>query len=105
MLCRETVAVYCENNTEHTDTARTSQETHFVSSTKPNQSMLLGETVAVYCENHTEDTGTFWGQNAEFWYGEAAGTHRRTWKGKRMGILSVYNLEAVVKLVKVKLSP
>jgi hypothetical protein len=28
ILFRETVAVYCENNTEHTDTFRTSQETN-----------------------------------------------------------------------------
>jgi hypothetical protein len=28
MLFEETVAVYCENHTEHTDTVRTSQETH-----------------------------------------------------------------------------
>jgi hypothetical protein len=66
MLFRETVAVYCENHTEHTDPARTSQETHYVSATKPNRLMLFGETVAVYCENHTEHTNTLWGQNAEF---------------------------------------
>jgi hypothetical protein len=53
MLFGETVAVYCENHTEHTDTVRTSQETHHVSATKPNRLMLLGETVAVYCKNHT----------------------------------------------------
>jgi hypothetical protein len=35
---------------------RTSQETHYVSATKPIQLMLFGETVAVYCENHTEHT-------------------------------------------------
>jgi hypothetical protein len=33
MLFRQTVAVYCENHTEHTDTVRTSQETHYVSPT------------------------------------------------------------------------
>jgi hypothetical protein len=39
MQFRETVAVYCENHTEHTDTlcgqnaVRTSQETHYVSPT------------------------------------------------------------------------
>jgi hypothetical protein len=33
---------------------RTSQETHYVSATEPNQLMLFRETVAVYCENHTE---------------------------------------------------
>jgi hypothetical protein len=43
MLFGETVAVYCENHTEHTDTVRrqnavrTLQETHYVSATKPNQ--------------------------------------------------------------------
>jgi ribosomal protein L44E len=54
MRFRETAAVYCENHTEHTDTVRTSQETHYVSATKPDMLMLFGETVAVYCENHTE---------------------------------------------------
>jgi predicted transcriptional regulator len=65
MLFGETVAVYCENHTEHTDTlpnnknsVHTSQETHYVSATKPNRLMLSGETVAVYCENHTEHTDT-----------------------------------------------
>jgi hypothetical protein len=58
MLCGKTVAVCCENRTEHTDTVRTSQETHQVSTTEPNQLMLCGETVAVCCENHTEHTDT-----------------------------------------------
>jgi hypothetical protein len=40
MLSRETVDVYCENHTEHTDTVRTSQETNHVSSTEPNWLML-----------------------------------------------------------------
>jgi hypothetical protein len=48
--------VYCENHTEHTDTVRTSQETHYVSATGSNRLMLFRETVAVYCENHTEHT-------------------------------------------------
>jgi hypothetical protein len=71
MLFRETVAVYCENRTEHTNTlwaensVRTSQETHYVSATKPNQLMLLRETVAVYCENHTEHTNTLCGQKTQ----------------------------------------
>jgi hypothetical protein len=57
MLFGETVAVYSENHTEHTDTVRTSQETHYVSTIEPNRLMLLfGETVAVYCGNHTEHT-------------------------------------------------
>jgi hypothetical protein len=53
MLFKETVAVYCENHTEHTDTVRTSQETHYISATEPNRLMLCGETVAVYCENQS----------------------------------------------------
>jgi hypothetical protein len=68
MLFRETVAVYCGNHTEHTDinSFHTSQETHYVTATKPNWLMLCGETVAVYCENRTELTNTLRGQNAEF---------------------------------------
>jgi hypothetical protein len=54
MLFGETVAVYCENHTEHTDTVRNSQEAHYSSATETNQVILFGETVAVYCENHTE---------------------------------------------------
>jgi hypothetical protein len=48
MLFGETVAGYCENHTEHTDTTRTSQEKHHVSTTETNRLMLFGETVAVY---------------------------------------------------------
>jgi hypothetical protein len=54
MLFGETVAVWCENRTEHTDTlwaVRTSQETRYVS--------------ALYCENHTENTDTIFGQTAK----------------------------------------
>jgi hypothetical protein len=71
MLFGETVADYCKNHTEHTNTlcgqnagfwyvnsVRTSQETHYVTTTKPSRLMLFGETVAVYCENHTEHTDT-----------------------------------------------
>jgi hypothetical protein len=43
----------------------TSEETYYVSDTKPNRLMLFGETVAVYCENPTEDTDTLCGQNVE----------------------------------------
>jgi hypothetical protein len=71
MLFEETVAVYCENHTEHTDSVRTSQETHYVSATEPNRLMLFGETFAVYCENHTEHTDAVFGQNAEFLNGKA----------------------------------
>jgi hypothetical protein len=66
MLFRRTFAVYCENYTEHTDTVRTSHETHYFSATKSNRLMLFEETVPVYCENHTEHTNTIYGQNAEF---------------------------------------
>jgi hypothetical protein len=61
MLCGETVAGFCENRTEHTDSiwaVRTSQETHHMSATQPNRLMLCGETVAVCCENRTEHTDT-----------------------------------------------
>jgi hypothetical protein len=75
MLCGETVAVYCENRTEHTDTlwaVRTSQETHrytvwevhtsqgthHVSTTELYRLMLCGETVTACCENRTEHTDT-----------------------------------------------
>jgi hypothetical protein len=54
MLCGETVAVCCENRTEHTDTlwtVRTSQETRYFSATELNRLMMCGETVAVRCEN------------------------------------------------------
>jgi hypothetical protein len=79
MLFRETVAVYCENHTGHTDTVRNSQETHYVSATTPNRLMLFGETVAVYCENNTEHKHTPCGQNAEFRYVESGGTYSNHW--------------------------
>jgi hypothetical protein len=44
----------------------TSQETRYVTATKPNRLMLFREIIAVYCENHTEHTNTLCGQNAEF---------------------------------------
>jgi hypothetical protein len=65
MLFGETVAVYCENHMEHTDTVRTLQETHYVSATETNRLMLFGETVAAYYENNTEHIDTVCGQNAE----------------------------------------
>jgi hypothetical protein len=43
----------------------TSQETYYVSATKPNRLMLFRETVTVYCENHTEHINTLCGQNTE----------------------------------------
>jgi hypothetical protein len=50
-LFKETAAVYCENQTDHTDTlcgqnaVRSSQETNYVSTTEPNRLMLFGETM------------------------------------------------------------
>jgi hypothetical protein len=41
MLFGETVAIYCDNHTEHTDIVCTSQETHYVSATEPNRLMLF----------------------------------------------------------------
>jgi hypothetical protein len=40
MMFKETVAVYWENYTEHTNTVRTSQETYYISATEPNRLML-----------------------------------------------------------------
>jgi hypothetical protein len=88
MLFSETVAVYSENRTEHTDTpcrqntvyinsVRTSKETYYLSATKPNPLTPFRETVAVYCENRTEHTGTLYGQNAE--YVKVAGTYTNHW--------------------------
>jgi hypothetical protein len=43
-----------------------SQETHYVSATKPSRLMLFRETLAVYCENRMEHTDTLcvcgWGE-------------------------------------------
>jgi hypothetical protein len=38
------------------DSVRTSQETYYVSATKPKWLMLFRETVALCCENHAEHT-------------------------------------------------
>jgi hypothetical protein len=73
MLFGETVAVYCENHTEHTDTlcgytnpVCTSQKTHYVSTTKPNQLILFGEIIVGCSENHKNSINTSYCQNAEF---------------------------------------
>jgi hypothetical protein len=58
---------------------RTSQETHYVSTTKPNRLMLFRETVAVYCENHTEHINSMGGQNAQFLYMIASGKYSNLW--------------------------
>jgi hypothetical protein len=49
MLFGETVAVYWESYTEHTDTVYTSQETPYVSATRNSRLILFGKTAAVYC--------------------------------------------------------
>jgi hypothetical protein len=78
MMFRETVAVYCENHTEHTNTLfEQNAETLYIRiqfvphrkhifATKPNRLMLFGETVAVCCENHTEHINKLCGQNVVF---------------------------------------
>jgi hypothetical protein len=84
MLFRETVAVYFENHTEHIykNSVGTSQETHYVSATKPSRLMLFSETVAIYCENHTENRDTLCGWNAEFWYVKECSKYRNRWASK-----------------------
>jgi hypothetical protein len=61
------------------NSVRTSQETHYVSATKPNQLMLSREELAVYCENHMEHNNTLCGQNAEFKYVKSCGTCSIHW--------------------------
>jgi hypothetical protein len=48
------------------NSVRISQETHYVSATKPNRLMLFREIIAVYFENHTKHRNTLCGQNDEF---------------------------------------
>jgi hypothetical protein len=55
------------------ETVRTSQETDYVSATRPNRSMQFGETVAVHCGNHTEHKDALRGQDAEFMSAEVGG--------------------------------
>jgi hypothetical protein len=45
--------------TEFKYSVHTSQETRYVSATKPNRLMLFRRAVAVYCENHTEHTNMY----------------------------------------------
>jgi hypothetical protein len=47
------------------NSVRTSQETHYISTTKLSRLMLFGEIIAIYCENHTEHTNTLFGQNVK----------------------------------------
>jgi translation initiation factor IF-1 len=81
MLFGETVAVYCENHTEHINTLCGHFSSYITVNTLRlrychNRLMLFGETVAVYCENHTEHTNTLCGQNTvEFHWFTASGTY------------------------------
>jgi hypothetical protein len=72
MLFGETVAVYYEKHTEHTDTLCgqnveiVPHRKHFyVSTTESKRLMLFGETVGLYCENYTKHTDTLCVQNIE----------------------------------------
>jgi hypothetical protein len=56
-----------------------SQETHYVSITKPNRLMLFRETVAVYCGNHTEHTITPVGGMQSFFYVITFGIYSNHW--------------------------
>jgi hypothetical protein len=67
---------------------RTSQETQYVSATKPNRLMLFREIIAVYCENHTEHINTLCGQNAEFKCVKECGTYSNHWIFKGLKILT-----------------
>jgi hypothetical protein len=67
-----------EDDTLYKNSVYTSQETHHVSTTKPNRLMLFRETIAVYFENHTEHTDTLCGQNTEFWYVNVGSVYRIT---------------------------
>jgi hypothetical protein len=67
---------------KYMNSVRTSQETHYITATKPNRLMLFGETVTIYCENHMEHN-TLCGQNAEYWYVKAGGTYSNHWDLKR----------------------
>jgi hypothetical protein len=86
MLFRETVAVYCENHMEHTDTLcrqKTQSMPHRKHVTSPHKAQPVN---AVYCENHTEHTDTLCGHNAEFWYVKIGGTYSTTVLKKLMRI-------------------
>jgi hypothetical protein len=80
MLFRVTIAVYCEKLVEHTqytvwvecrvfiykNSVRTSQETHYVSTTEPNWLILFRVTIATYCQNRIIHIYTLCEQNARF---------------------------------------
>jgi hypothetical protein len=74
-----------QSSVKYTNPVRTSQETHYVSATKPNRLMLFREIVTVYCENHTEHTNTLCGQNARFLYVKAGGTYSSDCNEQELG--------------------
>jgi hypothetical protein len=65
---------YCENHTEHTDTVRTSQETHYVSATEPNRLIRFTEEITEQCEINTEHVSTAYRRNSKFQNTEASNT-------------------------------
>jgi hypothetical protein len=85
MLFKETVAVYCENHTEHIDTLCVQNAVYIFSSyltgnTSPHHYKTqpvnaVKETVAVYSENHTEHCVG----GMQFWYVKADGTYCNLW--------------------------
>jgi hypothetical protein len=75
LMFGKTVAVYCENHTEHTDTVRTSQERCYVSATENNRLMLFRVRGTIYCDKYTENANTPLVQSAEFFRVKAGGTY------------------------------
>jgi hypothetical protein len=63
----EHINTLCGQNAVYINSVRASQETHYVSATKPNRLMLFREIIAV-CENHTEHINRRCGQNTEFYF-------------------------------------
>jgi hypothetical protein len=72
---RDRVAQSQFNEIMYKNSVRTSQETHYVSATKPNRLMLFREIIAVYCENRTKHINRVCGQNVEFFNIKASGIY------------------------------
>jgi translation initiation factor IF-1 len=89
MLFGETVTVYCENRTEHTDThcgQSVPHKKHYFA-TGPHRLILFGETVTVYCENRTEHTDTLCGQSVPHKkHYSATGPHRLMLFGETVAV-------------------
>jgi hypothetical protein len=82
MLTGETVAVYCENHTEHTDTVRNSQETHYVSATKTYRLRLCRGHSRCLLREPYETHNTVCGAECRAecrMYLKAGGTHSNRW--------------------------